>query len=57
MEIIIMALVRHFLGAAGAAAAAKGWIGADDLTTGIGAVTTLVAVGMSVYDKVKNSAE
>lgn len=53
-QLIVMALVRHFLGAAGAAAAAKGLIGADDVTTGVGAATTLVALGLSIYDKAKN---
>ena len=53
-QVIIMALVRHFLGVAGSAAATKGLLGADDVTTAIGAASTLVAIGMSVYDKAKN---
>jgi hypothetical protein len=49
----IMGVVRHVLTAAGGALAGHGVIAADDVTTVVGAVMTLVGVVFSVLAKKK----
>jgi hypothetical protein len=48
---MLMGMFRHFLTYAGGVFVAKGYFDAETLTAIVGAVSTLVGAGMSIYDK------
>jgi hypothetical protein len=48
---VILGIVRHVLTAAGGGLVADGWLSGDDLNTAIGAITTLVGIVWSVWEK------
>lgn len=51
--IIVEAVVRHLLGAAGAGAAAAGYLSGDQVQAGIGALVTLGGIVWSVVQKLR----
>lgn len=51
--VLFWAFVRHMLTAAGGFFVAYGFADATMVETGIGAVMTLIGLGMSAYDKYK----
>lgn len=50
---VILGLVRHLLGAGGAALATNGWIDAAQSEQLVGAVLTIAAIAWSAWDKKK----
>jgi len=52
MSSILMGIARHALTTLGGALVSQGYIGASDLEAGVGAIFTLIGVGLSVYHKV-----
>jgi hypothetical protein len=46
-----LGIFRHFLTLVGGFFVAKGYVDADTVNTTVGAVSTLVGVGMSIADK------
>ena len=46
-----LGLFRHILTLAGGFFVAKGYVDADTINTTVGAVSTLVGVGLSLHDK------
>lgn len=49
---MILSIVRHVLGAAGGALVSYGYLDEGSASSAVGALMTLVAVGLGVYDKV-----
>jgi hypothetical protein len=52
-KVLFSLVLRHALTIAGGYATGTGMINESDLTTGVGAVTAIVGIGMSVFDKIK----
>ncbi len=51
LSIIIAALLRHILTVIGGSAIATGAIDQDMITTGAGAISALIGLGWSFYEK------
>lgn len=52
----MLSLVRHALTAIGAQFVAQGYLSADELSAGVGAILTLVGLAWSIYNGRKNRA-
>lgn len=50
---IVFGIIRHVLTIVGGSAVAQGYLDNDELTKGIGALITLIAIGWSVWSKAK----
>jgi len=50
---MLLGLARHGMTTAGGALVANGLVTQDELASGIGAVLTLVGIGLSIYNKRK----
>lgn len=48
---VVLSIVRHLLTFAGGALAAKGVANAEEVEQGIGALVTLIGLGLSIYEK------
>lgn len=53
MKEAILGIMRHALTTIGGSAMAAGYLGADEVSAGVGAIITLAGIAMSVYAKRK----
>ena len=54
---VVLSLVRHFLTTAGGGLVTGGVIAESDLSTGVGAILTLVGIGLAVLNKKAPAAQ
>lgn len=47
----ILGLIRHILTFAGGYAVTEGWVAQDDVTTGVGAIVTIIGIVWSALSK------